>query len=195
MPTGYTSAIKDGITFQEYALGCARAFGALISMREEPSDAPIPDAFEISPYYQQSYDEARKEFEEFSALEYEVVAEKYEEYFAKAVASYEKTKLEKQDLEVKYLRMLADVKEYAVPSYEHREFKKFMEDQIVQSIAWDCDMKYYPVPQRVDVLDWWQDKLLMLKRNVEHASQNLQEEIERVEKRNLWIKQLKESLK
>lgn len=93
MPTGYTAAIKDGITFQEYALSCARAFGALISMREESSDAPIPDALEMSPYYQTSYDEAREALDEFSALEYPEVKKKYEEYFVKAVANYEQTKL------------------------------------------------------------------------------------------------------
>ena len=37
MPTGYTDKIKDGITFKEYAMGCARAFGALITMRDNPA--------------------------------------------------------------------------------------------------------------------------------------------------------------
>jgi len=195
MPTGYTAAIKDGITFKEYALSCARAFGALVSMRDEPSNATIPDSFEISSYYQTAYDDARKALDDLSALEYEEVATKYEAYYTKSVADYEAIKLNKQDLEVKYLRMLADVKEYAVPSDEHKEFKKFMIDQIVQSIDWDCDMKYYDIPKRVEPLDWWSEQMLYLKRAVENRSNSLDEEIERVNKRNLWIKQLKESLK
>lgn len=28
MPSGYTCGIEKGITFKEFALGCARAFGA-----------------------------------------------------------------------------------------------------------------------------------------------------------------------
>lgn len=40
MPTGYTDAIKDGISFNQFILSCARAFGALITMRDEPSSVP-----------------------------------------------------------------------------------------------------------------------------------------------------------
>jgi hypothetical protein len=32
MPTGYTSAIADGIEFKDFALRCARAFGALVEL-------------------------------------------------------------------------------------------------------------------------------------------------------------------
>jgi hypothetical protein len=46
MPTGYTAPIADGMTFEQFALGCARAFGALVTMRDEPSDAPIPERLE-----------------------------------------------------------------------------------------------------------------------------------------------------
>ena len=45
MPTGYTAGILEGETFEQYALQCAKAFGALVMMRDEPSDAPIPDQF------------------------------------------------------------------------------------------------------------------------------------------------------
>lgn len=44
MPTGYTNRIQNGeITeFKDFALACARAFGALISMRDDALDAPMP---------------------------------------------------------------------------------------------------------------------------------------------------------
>jgi hypothetical protein len=35
MPTGYTDKIKDGISFEEFVLSCARQFGACISMRDD----------------------------------------------------------------------------------------------------------------------------------------------------------------
>ena len=195
MPTGYTAPITDGITFKEYALGCARAFGALVMMRDDPTGAPIPDAWAVDSYHYTELEKARTELEHFKNLEYEDVEKKYEEYYKASVESYNRTKLEKQALEVKYLRMLADVKEYVAPSDDHVEFKKFMTDQIVQSIEWDCDMKYHNLPRRVDPLDWWSEQVLYLKRAVESRSENLDEEIERINKRNLWIKQLKESLK
>ncbi len=59
MPTGYTADIAKGITFQQYAWSCARAFGALVMMRDEPSDAPIPEAFTPSDYHVKALAEAR----------------------------------------------------------------------------------------------------------------------------------------
>lgn len=54
MPTGYTANIKNGITFEEFALDCARNFGALIIMRDEPKDAPIPEQFEASKHHEEA---------------------------------------------------------------------------------------------------------------------------------------------
>jgi len=52
MPTGYTYPVVEGkITeFSDFALSCARAFGALITMRDDPHDTPIPETFEPSDY-------------------------------------------------------------------------------------------------------------------------------------------------
>jgi hypothetical protein len=36
MPTGYTAAIKDGISFEKFVWDCARGMGALVMMRDEP---------------------------------------------------------------------------------------------------------------------------------------------------------------
>lgn len=43
MPSGYTSDIYHGkdVTFKEFALKCARNFGALMHMRDESLDTPI----------------------------------------------------------------------------------------------------------------------------------------------------------
>ena len=51
MPTGYTSKIADGIGFKDFALSCARAFGACIEMRDDPSDKPIPNEFKPNDYH------------------------------------------------------------------------------------------------------------------------------------------------
>ena len=50
MPIGYTSKLHDGDQpFNEFIMSCARAFGALVTMRDDPNDAPIPE-FEVSEY-------------------------------------------------------------------------------------------------------------------------------------------------
>src|SRR5687768_6886698 len=53
MPTGYTHPVVDGkITeFNDFALSCARAFGALITMRDDAMDAPIPEEFKPETNY------------------------------------------------------------------------------------------------------------------------------------------------
>ena len=65
MPTGYTASVADGrvTEFAPFALQCARAMGALIMMRDEPHDAPIPERFEASDYYSKSLAEARERLE------------------------------------------------------------------------------------------------------------------------------------
>jgi len=62
MPTGYTAGVQDGkITeFSDFALNCARAFGALITMRDDPQDTPIPEKFEArTSYYDERLENAK----------------------------------------------------------------------------------------------------------------------------------------
>ena len=49
MPTGYTCQIETGITFEQFALNCSRAFGALSNMRDDPSGTPIPNKIKPRP--------------------------------------------------------------------------------------------------------------------------------------------------
>lgn len=65
MTTGYTVDMYEGkeVSFPEFATKCARAFGALVSMREEPLDAPIPEEFKPSSYHVEQLEELRNELE------------------------------------------------------------------------------------------------------------------------------------
>ena len=76
MPSGYTNKIKDDISFEEFALSCARAFGACVEMRDDPGDAKIPEEFTPSPYYKKALDDA---YIEKTRLEELSVAECYNE--------------------------------------------------------------------------------------------------------------------
>lgn len=59
MPTGYTYPVAEEKvdTLAEFALQCARAFGACVTMRDEPSNKPIPEEFKPSLHYQKKLDE------------------------------------------------------------------------------------------------------------------------------------------
>src|SRR5665213_2401224 len=69
MPTGYTSKLYEGKdqSFNEFVMRCARAFGALITMRDDPSDAPIPDEFTADSYYSERIATTTRELAEVSA--------------------------------------------------------------------------------------------------------------------------------
>ena len=53
MPTGYTADIEKGITFNKFIMDCARAFGACITMRDDPHDKEISDEFEENSYHKE----------------------------------------------------------------------------------------------------------------------------------------------
>lgn len=61
MPTGYTANVHDGITFEQFVWQCARGMGALVTMRDEPTGAPIPERFEPSDYNAKRLQEAKDE--------------------------------------------------------------------------------------------------------------------------------------
>ena len=101
MPTGYTAAIADGVTFEQFALNCARAFGALIDMRDEPSDAPIPERFEPSNYHEKKIAEINDELvrlKEMSQDEAKMVA--HQEWRAAEQPRLELAQREGEDDEV-----------------------------------------------------------------------------------------------
>ncbi len=53
MPTGYTQAIVDNpnLSFKSFVLQCSRAFGALVTMRDDDNNAPIPDEIKPDDYH------------------------------------------------------------------------------------------------------------------------------------------------
>ena len=69
MPTGYTAKLMEkGKSFDEFVLFCARAFGACIDMRDEDMNAPIPEQFQPSAYYQKSVDENSAELTRLESM-------------------------------------------------------------------------------------------------------------------------------
>lgn len=82
MPTGYTADLYDGkdVSFEGFALNCARAFGALVSLRDEP-DAEIPDEFKVDEYYVKKFEEAKEELEKAESMTDEEFAEDAKQFY------------------------------------------------------------------------------------------------------------------
>jgi len=194
MPSGYTSEIANGITFERFALGCARAFGALIIMRDDPKDAPIPEAFEPSPHYAQWLRAAEAERDRLREMTNDQIRDAAAQAHKTAHAKWKKRKAEREDLRQKYETMLAQARAYVPPSPEHVEFKNFMVSQIEQSIAFDCDKRWDNEPQPVDHMEWHRKQTEEAVRKVAQYAEEHAKEIERTNQRNTWIRLLRESL-
>jgi len=192
MPTGYTAKIKDGITFEEYALGCARAFGATILMRDEPSDTPIPDKFEASDYHEKKIKETRGEI---FALDFLNKEKEAEIQHSEKMERHIKSLADMRETRSKYKDMLAEAERYESPSENHVEFKRFMISQIVKSIEWDCSESYMgDAPVKLSGEQWLEARIAKLDWDLNYHEKGHAEELDRVNERNLWIKQLRESL-
>jgi hypothetical protein len=181
MPTSYTAAIADDISFNDFVMGCARAMGALISMRDSPSDAVIPEWFVPSAYHKV---EASNCFEQINVLckmpidELEKTA--FESYSAELAARADAIR-GKDLLRHKYSAMLEQVNAWETPTPDHLEFKSFMVDQINTSLIFDCDDSYYK-------------EQVPLQKSHKYHLEEQSKEVDRTERRNLWLRQLRESL-
>lgn len=141
MPTGYTADIEKDISFEDFALHCARAFGACASQRDNPKNER-PKLMEVDSVYSKWLVEVKEEVETLSAMTPtqrqaygdKIIKERIDsrqEYFNKKIV-----------LRNKYEAMLEKVKAWNPPTSNHIELKNFMIGQIQQSIDFDCDTRY-----------------------------------------------------
>jgi hypothetical protein len=207
MPTGYTSMIKDNVTFKHFAMKCARAMGACITMREDPADIEIP-IFEVNPYYKDKLKKATDEIKSFQKLSvrfdiprgsYATDVEatvKARKQYKKEVADNESRIKENNDLLKKYNEMLRHVTAWQPPTPDHAHFKDFMTEQITGSIKFDCSNTYYleNSPKLLTGETWLETEIQKALRDIDYYTKEHEKEVERTNGRNQWIRQLKDSL-
>lgn len=197
MPTGYTAAIADDITFNDFVMSCARGMGALVMMRDEPMDAPIPERFEPSDYHTKKIAEAAAALDRLTGMT-EAEAEQAANDAHEAAIAAQAAAIQRNDtLREKYRAMLAKVEAWQSPSEDHDGFKKFMVEQITGSIDLDCDNRYYRKQKHTKLTGakWRTQEEAKARKNIAYHEAENAKEIERTEARNTWLRQLRESLK
>ena len=199
MTTGYTASIKDGITFQRFALSCARAFGALIMMRDDPMDAPIPDEFKPSDYNAKRLIEINAALDEIEALPEAECQARADKEYQDRLNDLRKSIDEAFDLKGKYETMLSQVKAWIPPSADHKGLKDFMIQQITDSISFDSHIDYYEKEiselRPISGKEWKHKSLAKLVHEKIYNEDEHQKEISRTAGRNTWVRQLRDSLK
>jgi hypothetical protein len=196
MPTGYTSDVQDGklTELRDFALRCARAFGALIMMRDDPSDAPIPDEFKPSEFYTQRALQLADEIGNLEALTSAECLARQNEEIAKARGYRDEYLAEREVKRGRYEAMLVKVHAWEAPTADHAGLKRFMVEQLTDSIKFDCGSYEPEVPPVRDPHQWRDEKVASLKKDLARARAHLSEEKSRAEERTAWVKALKASL-
>lgn len=194
MPTGYTAIFSDrDVSFREYALRCARAFGACILRHDDDMSEP-PKHRVVLACYQNNVDRDTRELDRFLLLtpeqqlaEMEAKADQERYYRIKAHS-------ELSELKVRLEKVLAQVKAWEPPTVEHENYKTFMVEQITKTLARDCDLERdYLDPEKVVVVTP-EDHLSELKSRVDRSIKSRDEERARCEGANAWIDALYASL-
>jgi len=196
MPTGYTSAICDGkITeLQDYAISCARAFGACVTMRDSSANESIPERFEPSDYHLEKIDEAKSELKKFEAMsdwegrEYGI--KKIKERIEDSKEYLEKNREENS----RYQSMLEKVRAWECPQ-SHNEFKKFMVEQLeisMNNLEWSEER--IEKAKKENALNEFKDATAKARHDIIYHEKEHDLEVERVEGRNKWLKDLRDSL-
>lgn len=196
MPTGYTSGIYSGnaVSFNDFALQCARAFGALITMRDDPADAPIPEEFAPSPFYAARVVEDEKNLAAAREWDDATAEREARATYDREVSQWNESRIEREAMRQRYQAMLAQVQAWTPPTADHQGLKDFMSEQLRDSIRCDCD--YEPtIPKLLSGEAYRGMTIARLEQSLEYARQHQAEEIQRAETRTQWVRRLRESLK
>jgi len=198
MSIGYTECIKDGISFEDFVMRCARAL-----------DEQIPYESKVDIYFEKRRllclrNKLRRFVKKYTRCRVGRLKSK-----AKIITEYNnsigryKRSIEASDyLEQKYLDMLMKVNNWAPPTNDHTELKGFMVDKISKSIEFDCiaEREYYrdrinKIRMKKDNIENWRsDNIKNMLEDIRYYKDQLEEEIHRVNERNKWIKDLRGSL-
>lgn len=197
MPTGYTDAIKDGISFRMFAMNCARAFGACVMLRDESGGGEkIPEAFKPSDYSARRLRETREHIAEIEAMNDAACDKAAAKEWKDESDRREQRIREKTALRLKYEAMLAEAHAWTPPTPDHVELRNFMISQIAQSIDFDCGISQYDKPPpKLSGAEWRAERLAQLYKDIAYYERENAAEIERTNQRNEWISALRESLK
>lgn len=195
MPTGYTAEVQKGISFEKYALSCARAFGALITMRDEPSDKEIPEKLEPNDYHLKKKVAAEDNLLILNSLSAESVELKALNDFNSAELYRTKKLKEEAVIESRYNEMLAKANAWVSPSKDHDKLKEFMVSQLEESIRFDCGSSYYEkATVKLTGEQWRSEQIEKAHKDITYHTENYHKEVSRTDVRNEWIDLLRNSI-
>ena len=193
MPSGYTSDIADGkdVSFNDFALKCARAFGACIEQRDDnANDKPkLIERNNEDNYHLEELEKAK--------MWKSPTKEEFDDYVTESSAYYNEQIDKQNKLKVSYEDMLVKANKWVPPTTEHEGLKKFMIEQLSESLRHDCGNDYQRELLQINSYthaEYVDDMRDSNKRNIEYHTEQLKKDNKRVDTRNAWISALYKSL-
>lgn len=195
--TGYVHNMLDKkLNFEQFVWCCARAFGALVEMRDEPMNAPIPETLGRTSYHDERLEAAKAELPRLQAMSETERLEFGEARKAEAVTRLENTIAERDGDLASCRAMLVSVDAWVPPTPDHAGLKKFMREQLEISTA--AGQSYY-IQELVkckakEPLAYFNDAVASAERDIEYHTKHANEDRVRYAENNEWLRQLRESV-
>ncbi len=195
MPTGYTAAVVDGsITeLEPFVWQLARGMGALIMMRDEPHDAPVPERFKPSDYHMKKLVELRAERDRIRSMtdvDANLAAMADAAAYDERIAQYKADKVAQRE---RYQAMIAKVEAWqGAPE----GIKEFGLEQLRSGMDFDCsgDFSWYEPRPSDQGAEWRSAKLEKIAEDIQYSAAECAKEDARTEERNAWLAHLRRSL-
>ncbi len=195
MPTGYTARLCKGPqSFAEFTMGCARAFGALVMMRDEDANAPIPEEFKPSDYHEKAIAQAKVELARFTAMKLDRAEKLAIKEYDAAVTRYHESREENRALRDRLGAMARDVRAWTPPTPDHAELKTFMLQQIDTTANFD-GRDYGEKPRLSSGADYRLSGIEKALKDIAYHTVEQDKEIQRCRERSSWVQALRNSLK
>lgn len=197
MPSGYTEKVQSGeITdLAGFVWRCAREMGALIGMRHDSLDAPIPERFEPdTQWHEDQLAAARERLAGIVWTTRDEISEMQRADYEQAVIDAAERGARRAIRAERYEKMIAAVAEWEPPSPDHEGLKTFMLNQLQDSLKMDCWPVAEPHRDPRPVTQYKVDQILKCQKDIDYHTKGIAEETERVEARNDWLRVLRESI-
>lgn len=195
MPTGYTAGIASGETktFSEYAMTCARAFGAFVHMRDDSLSCAMSRA-KVSPHHSVAIAECKAEIVRLGKLTKTQWKTEADAEYALRTTEESDRAVRRAEREQRYRNMFNQVSAWTPPTGDHEGLKNFMLEQLESSINFDCGGCESPSRERQTGEQWYWSRISALSSSIAYHEKALREETERVDKANAWVDALSASL-
>lgn len=183
MPTGYTAIIDDNpdVTFKEYAWRCARAFGALVLLRDDTGAR------------RDALTKAEAKLGELKTMTLQQAKALCEAEHQHRCQEIEKGNKREAEITRRYEAMAAAVRGWTPPSPDHEGLKEFMLEQLdTGRPSYAREPTELPKPPTAEV--WLGKQLASVAKDVEYYRKRWQEEQEWTASRNEWLADLRKSL-